>query len=197
MDSFQRFGDKFGKVKNFKSHSAFDNYKVKLEKLGFLKGGALTEKGEFASNIYSDEILLSELFATEFYKKLKGYQMLLLVACVCNEMRDRLEVYRKFKTKESEDLKKKIAEVQTLRADDRIHYIDDMTSLMYPIYQGSSVFEIMRNTSMIEGDLVRFLRQVMDRISQLKSATVDRALGDVLNDCQERILNALKDIDII
>ena len=51
--------------------------------MGYVKGNSLTEKGEFSANIYSDEIVLGEIFATDFYKSLNEYQMLMILACLC------------------------------------------------------------------------------------------------------------------
>src|SRR3989338_1122826 len=89
--SFQKYGKDFMRRENFVGHNAFDNYKKKLEKMGYISNSRLTEKGKFASKIYSDEITLGEIFATDFYKKLNEYQMLIIVACICYEARERTE----------------------------------------------------------------------------------------------------------
>ena len=76
--------------------------------MGYVEHGKLTEKGEFSANIYSDEILLGEIFATDFYKSLNEYQMLMIVACACYEGRERTEYHKLFHSKAIDDLKKMI-----------------------------------------------------------------------------------------
>lgn len=197
FDSFQRFGAKFGKVKNFKSHSAFDNYYSKLHNLGYLKEGKLTQKGEFSSKIYSDEILIGEMFGTDFYKDLNLYQIMLLFACICLEGRDKMQFHKKFRSKDVDDLYGKVRSVPYLRTDDRLKYALEVTSLIKPCYEGQTIFEMMYNTSMVEGDLVRFLRQIIDKMGQVREASYDRALQDTLREAQQRVQNSLQEIDIL
>ena len=62
---------------------------------------------------------------------------------------------------------------------------------------GSSIFEIMKNTSFLEGDMIRFFRQMIDRIGQIRNATTDDKLIDALKDCEDRIDGSMGGIDVI
>jgi len=55
----------------------------------------------------------------------------------------------------------------------------------------------MKNTSFLEGDIIRFFRQMMDRFSQIKKATNDMRLQQMVKSCQDLIINSLSDIDKI
>lgn len=76
-------------------------------------------------------------------------------------------------------------------------YMREITAIVYPCYYGSSIFEIMKNTSFLEGDMIRFFRQMVDRIGQIRNATTDAKLIDVLRDCEGRIDSSMGDIDVI
>ncbi|MEK7385655.1 MAG: DEAD/DEAH box helicase, partial [candidate division NC10 bacterium] len=73
FDAFQKHGKDLIQKKT-ENHYHFEKYCEKLTKLGYISERRLTEKGEFASQIYSDEILIGELFATDFHKQLNTYQ---------------------------------------------------------------------------------------------------------------------------
>jgi len=191
--SFQKYGKNFLKIENAVSHNAFYNHKKKLERMGYVKNGKLTEKGEFSSKIYSDEIVIGEMFATEFYKQLNEYQMLMAVACVCYEARERTEFYRKYPSAFSANLKKKIWNDIFLSREKKFREIEDLTSLVHPCYYGSSLFKIIENTNLLEGDLIRFFRQIIDKLGQIKSATEDRSLRDMLGNCQQLVNNFVND----
>jgi len=195
--SFQRYGKDFKKRENVVSHNAFYNHKKKLEKMGYVRNNRLTDKGEFSSNIYSDEILIGEIFATEFYKRLNEYQMLMIVACICYEGRERTEYHKRFHSGAIDDLKRKIWSDQFLNREKRFREMENLTSLVHPCYHGTSLFSILSNVSLLEGDVIRFFRQVMDKLGQIKSATNDNSLRDMLGNCQKLVNDCVKDFGIV
>ncbi|HLC62257.1 MAG TPA: DEAD/DEAH box helicase [Candidatus Nanoarchaeia archaeon] len=195
--SFQRYGKDFKKRENFVSHSAFHNHKKKLEKMGYVAGNSLTEKGEFSANIYSDEIVLGEIFGTDFYKTLNEYQMLMIVACICYEGRERTEYYKRFHSRAIDDLKRKIWSDHFLNREKKFREIDNLTSLVHPCYYGTDLFKILGHVSLLEGDVIRFFRQIMDKLGQIKSATQDKSLRDMLDNCQQLVNNCVKDFGIV
>ena len=181
--------------KNSKSEikHAFNNINKKLIKLGFVKEGKLTEKGEFSSGIYADEITIGEIFATDFYKDLMEYQLMMIIACLCYEPRERTEFYKTYPSKPSNDLKKKMYELK----EKRFNSLDSLTALIHPCYHGKDIFEIMKNTNFLEGDIIRFFRQMLDRFSQIRNATNDARLEQMARNCQDIIISSLSDIDKI
>jgi len=83
------------------------------------------------------------------------------------------------------------------RKEDRFNNLYPLTSLIHPCYHNKSIFDIMENTNLLEGDLIRFFRQILDRINQIKKATKDERLKQMLRSCQDLILNCLRDIDTV
>src|SRR3989338_777298 len=196
FDAFQKHGEEAAR-KLTENHYHFEQSKRKLEKLGYVANGQLTEKGEFAARIYSDEILIGELFATDFHTKLNSYQLLLLIAVVCYEARERTEFHQVFPTKESSELERHLRSHPYAGKDARFREIKAITALIHPCYHGKTLFELAKNTTLLEGDIIRFLRQIIDKTSQIRNATTDQHLQSKLHDCQQRVRNCLKDVDVI
>jgi superfamily II RNA helicase len=171
--------------------------KKKLAKMEYLKEGKLTFKGEFAARIYADEIIISEIFATDFWKELTEYQVFLLVGCLCYESRERTEFYQEYTSNETKQLKWKINAHDYLEKVKRFRAVDEITALIYPVYSGKSIFDSIKNTNLLEGDIIRFFRQILDRMNQIKDATNDIKLENKIGKCQFLINNALKGMDEI
>ena len=195
--SFQKYGKNFLKIENAVSHNAFYNHKKKLEKMGYLKNSKLTGKGEFSSKIYSDEILIGEIFATDFCKQLNEYQILMTMACICYEARERTEFYKNYPSRFAGELKKKIWANDFLSREKRFREIDSLSSLVHPCYYGSSLFKILENTNLLEGDVIRLFRQIIDRLGQVKSAMEDKRLRDMLGNCQQLVNNCVNDFGMV
>jgi superfamily II RNA helicase len=197
--TFQKYGQKYKNKKNVFYHR-FNNLKKQLIKLDYIDKNdtsLLTEKGNFSSYIYADEILFGEIFATDLYKKLNLYQILLLIACACYEGRERTEFYKRFLTDDVKTLKKILRTNQYLIKDKRFRNLTKLTALIYPIFEGKTIFDVLENISLLEGDVIRFFRQIQDRIGQIKMATKDEVLIRMLDQGQDIIAEALKDIEVL
>ena len=193
--SFQKYGSNFMNRENMVSHHAFDNIKKKLEAMGYIIGNTLTEKGIFASKIYSDEILIGEIFATSFYKKLDEYQMLLLAACICHEARERDKEYRHYPSKALTSLIALIRTNEYCTKEKRFKEAAKLTGFIHPLYHGQGFFKILEQTLIPEGDLIRFFRQIADKLFQIKNATNDSRLREMLLSCQKKIDECLAGFD--
>jgi superfamily II RNA helicase len=195
--SFQKYGYDLYNVKRNSMINTFNNQKKKLEKLDYLKESQLTEKGNFASKIYSDEILTTEIFGTEFYHNLNEFQVLMLIACICYEPRQKTEFYKTYRSKFLEELKRKIGQNMLINKDKRFKHIEDLTALVHPCYYGESIFQIVRNVNLLEGDVIRFFRQLLDRIGQVKAASMDYDLCQKMENCKRLVEASLKEVDVV
>ena len=195
--TFQKFGKGFSKIRRNMFSFSFEKTKKKLVNLGYVKDNKLTEKGIFSCEIYSDEILIGEIFATSFYLELNEYQMLMILACLCYESREKTEFYKPHPSKFVNDLKKRLKSDDYLSREPRFNNLDPLTALMHPCYDNKTIFDIMDNTNLLEGDLIRFFRQILDKINQIKQATQDQRLKQILKSCQGLIINCLRDIDTV
>ncbi len=197
FDSYQKYGAQFEGKKNIVSHHTFANIKKRLEKMGYVKDEKLTEKGEFSSKIYSDEILLGELFATDFYTARTPYQILLLMACICFEPRESIRFYRRYHNRFIRELLVLIRRHPLLSSDARFSFVKVMTAIIDPCVNKKSFFDILAATNMPEGDLLRLLRQIIDRLHQVKCATKDMTLVTMVENCQTIIADTMQKIDVL
>jgi len=196
FDAFQKYGKEAIRKKTV-NHYSFQKYLRQLEKLGYLKDGRLTERGEFASKIYADELIIGELFSTDFHKQLDSYQLLLLVAAICYEGRERTKFSKTYPSKQASHLERMLASHHYAGKDRRFRKLGNLTAIAQPCYDGKTIFDMVETTSLLEGDIIRLLRQMLDRIRQISSATTDNTLISKLHDCKNRIINCLKDVDVV
>ena len=122
---------------------------------------------------------------------------MLLIACICYESREKTEFYKTYHSEFLNILRKKIRLDSFISKDKKFDHIEQLTALIHPCYHNKTIFDIVKNTNLLEGDLIRFFRQMLDRISQVKQATNDMRLQQILKSCQEIILNCLRDIDAV
>jgi superfamily II RNA helicase len=178
--------------------SRFKSIKRRLLSMGYVtQDNKLTEKGEFASTIYADEILTGEIFATDFYKQLNEFQILLIIACLSYEAREKTKFYKDFGSDFLNSLVNRIHKDVFLKKSKQFKQLKNMTTFIHPIYHGKKVFDVMDMTNLPEGDIFRFYRQVLDRIGQIKNSTRDGRLKDILKSCKTVISDAMEDIDAI
>ncbi len=175
----------------------FKNQKAKLEKMGYVRGWGLTEKGEFSSRIYTKELLIGEIFATELYKNLDDYQLMLVLAAVVYEPRERTEFIKTFDKRPAREIKRLFARNEYVAKERCFRHMEELTALIFPCYQGKSIFDIIENTNLLEGDVIRFFRQILDIIGQIRSATFDEDLKAKLEKTQKTIIESLREIDVI
>lgn len=194
--TFQKYGKDYFKIKKNIFSYRFEKIKKKLIKLDYIKNNKLTEKGIFSSQIYVEGILTGEIFATDFYYHLNEYQILLILASICYEYREKNEFYKEYQSDFLNKLKKCIRENDYTNKETKFDHLNHLTALIDPCYHGKSLFDIMENTNLLEGDLIRFFRQILDRINQIKKATLDERLRHMLKSCKNIILNCLKEIEL-
>ena len=175
----------------------FEQSTKKLEKLGYITEGRLTEKGKFASKIYSDEILTGELFATNFHQQLNSYQIMLLVSAICYEARERTQFHKTYPSEAEHNLEKALRSHPYAGKDKRFAALRELTAMLHPCYEGMNIFDIVKNTSLLEGDIIRFFRQVLDRTRQIRLATDNNTLISKLHDCEQKVKKCLQDVDMV
>jgi superfamily II RNA helicase len=197
FDSYQKYGAKFNKTRNIKSHDAFDTLKKKLTQLEDLKNNNLTSKGIFTSKIYCEELLMGEIFFENFYETLNEYQLTLIMGCICYESREEIEFKKVYPDKKTSELKNKIINHEYLKRDNRFNQLIPMTALIYPCFNGGNIFTVIKNTALPEGDLLRFYRTLIDRISQVRQATNDYQLAKKLDNSMDAIRRGIELVDIL
>ncbi len=119
----------------------------------------------------------------------------MIIACLSYEPREKTELYKKYPSNFINELKRRLKTNEYILKEKKFHYIDDITALIDPCYHGKNIFDIMKNTNLLEGDLIRFFRQMLDRMGQITEATDDHILRNMLIGCKHLIKDCLKEID--
>ena len=147
------------------------NFKIKkLTKWGYIKDGKLTPKGLFARHIYSNEIVVSEIFATGLWKSLTPIQLSSLLAVLNYEPRRADTFLGKPDRKETAKI------IQVLKDNSLVMESLDKDALegIYPLVNSWSTnmpfMELLDQVNWQEGDVIMFFRQVVDAIRQVIKA---------------------------
>ena len=177
--------------------TSFNNKLRYLKKLGYISSdGFLTEKGIFAQNIYYEELLISELFSSDLYKKLSDTELLQIIAGIIYEQRkndhfsfQNIEERYKIllnKIKINSFVFNKINKLSLKR----------MMGIVGYWSEGSDFNYLLNLTKIGEGDIIRLFRRIIDMIGQIIRATDDIELKDRLMRCQEKIDRGLVAIEL-
>jgi len=170
----------------------FNNMVKRFIRYGYVNEDyTLTEKGKFATQIYSNELLFTELFSGNLYKMLSDTELTLLVAAIIYEHRRSDEFYE---TKKNKTISKAVSKLFKLVSKDN-NIIDTklnklaMRDLWYVVKhwsEGGSFEELMEMSNYQEGDYIRMFRQIVDHMNQLRKARkndidFDQKICDCMN----------------
>jgi superfamily II RNA helicase len=157
----------------------------------------LNEKGRFAKNIYFEELLISELFATPLYKEMTDTELLQVITGIVYERRPNdhfsfhgiSRSYQRLISKARKNLHffNKLNKLSLKR----------MMALVDVWSSGGDFQDILTLTTYREGDVVRLFRRVIDMLQQIRRATDDEVLIKRLLECQERIDRDLVAVDFV
>jgi superfamily II RNA helicase len=159
--------------------ASFEKRKNKLYSSGYIYNGEtgpeLTDKGLFAMKIYTEELLVTELFCSLVTKSFTEEEILLLVGRISYEEKKNTS----FSTKKkhiSQNLLKKLSENKELYNYFRKNPTFLLETFLTEWYGGCDFIDLLKLTNMPEGDIVRFIRQVIDLLQQVQHATSDEEL---------------------
>ncbi len=166
--------------------NSFSNKKKKLKKENYIiethDGEELTDKGLFGMKIYTEELLVSEIFCSK--REYTPEEILLLVGGIVYE--DKKNV--KFKINQrhiSDNVMNKLN--QTTKGYFRNKPLFVLESFLISWYKGCEFSELLDLTTMPEGDIVRFIRQILDLLQQIWRASNDEDLKHKLDFIKEKI----------
>lgn len=196
--SYQKFGKDYDKVPTKVLLARYNSIVRKLKKYGFITGdNKLTEKGLFSSKIYADEFTLGEIFATGLAKKLDEYQILLALGAIVYEHREMNQFKREYKNDQYQKLWRTLSRNEYLRRENKFQHLSKITTFIYPAYYGKSFFDVLDLTNLLEGDVIRYYAQVLDRIGQIRKAATDSELLAKLENCKGIIEKVLEGIWLV
>lgn len=162
--------------------SSFKNMMRKLRRLGYItKNNILTARGRFASKIYADELLLTELLFSGAFSNLRETDINVLLGSIVYESRrqDRFDKNPKFRPLKLETKNRII--VKRIRP----KIMEKLDGIIRSWSNGCEFPHLMKKCNLQEGDLIRLFRQIIDRLQQIKKA--ESQLTDKLTRCIKRI----------
>ncbi len=195
--SYQKFGERYKDIPTNVLLARYNNIVQQLRKYNYVEGSHLTWKGFFSSRIYADEITTGEVFATEVVEELDEYQIMLIIACLIYEPREMDEFRQQFRNEQLRLLKSLLHRNDYLARENKFLELENMTALIHPIYSGKSFFDVLQAINLLEGDLIRFYSQVLDRLGQIRKATNDEHLQYKIENCRKMVEKALEGIYVV
>ena len=158
--------------------STYNHMIERLKKLGYISNDdKVTEKGRFATHIYSNELLITEIFCSSLYQKLTDTELTVLVASIVYEekLQDKFKIGDK-KTffniidtlEQNEFISKKLNQKS----------VSKMNLIVSSWIEGVQFPDLMEMCNLDEGDIIRLFRQIIDLFRQIIRATTDRQLID-------------------
>ena len=147
-----------------------NNYQVELEKNYYL-----TDKGRFAKHLYSNEIILTELFHSKKLDRLTNIELLTILAAIVYEAKrmdyfmikgSEKTYFKLTKFLEKEKLENEVNKISLKRM---INFVKSWAS-------GDSFKQLMTYSNLAEGDLIRFFRRLIDTLIQIEHATSNEEL---------------------
>jgi superfamily II RNA helicase len=185
-----------GKVLNTIMHR-YENLVKSLKKMGYIDNdGKLTTLGLFTTHVFSEEIEISQLFAGPVDFGLEEYTILVALAALTYEERREVEFYNKRVDKNVRQLERMIGSHPYLKKGAWLKNLDKMTSIINVVYEGKGFLELMKATNMLEGDIIRLLMRVLDKLEQVDRATDNHDLRHKVRNCKDLIRNCLKGIHL-
>lgn len=167
-----------------------------LEDLDYIKDGKLLPRGEFAAQIYTQELLVTELYFNGIFHELDRDQLNALIVAIDYEPR-KGEFYPKnlpFDVKPVKTIIRNL--IYRYGVDERdARFHPSISNLAYLWSKGISFPDLLKEAGSIqEGDIVQAFRRGIDIMRQIKTACAgqDQILSAKLKDCMD-----LMDRDLI
>jgi superfamily II RNA helicase len=165
-----------------------------LTKLGYIKDGKLTKIGRFTTNIFGNELEVSQLFFSNL--KLDEYSILLLLTALEYEGKRDTKFFKTYENKVSRGLFHKMRNNPTLRKGTWYENLDKMTAIIHPLYEQKKFIEILQNSNLLEGDLIRIFMRIMDKLEQIGKALGECPEREMINNCKDILRNSLEGIHL-
>jgi len=166
-------------------------YKV-LNKMNYIKDRKLTDLGIFTTKIYANELQISQIMMN--FIDLDEYQQLLIIGAVAFEEKKELTFNETYESNKTSKLVYNLRNHEFLKRSKWIKNLEKLTGVVYPLFQQKKFIEILQNSDMQEGDLMRLLLQMMDRLEQIDRALLDDKKRHVVRNCKYLIRDCLEGI---
>ncbi|HEX3032631.1 MAG TPA: hypothetical protein VHS59_10380, partial [Bacillota bacterium] len=162
-----------------------------LAELGFVDAEGLSARGRFASKVYVQELLVTELYFEGVFHEFDLDQINAMVACIGYEGRKN-DWFRKGKVFDLDRIYTIIAhlnrmEHEMLRTNTML-FQPEVALLAYQWSAGEEFANLRQYCNLQDGDIVSVMRRTIDLLRQIRSAAgEDKAIFGKLSDCIRRL----------
>ncbi len=168
------------------------NHKLKiLKSMGYVTGESygetLTEKGLFATKIYSNELLITEIFYSELYKELSEAELNIVVAAVIYEPRGKDYFTLKGIERTYDKIMRTLSSRNYIMKNINKLHVKRMCRVIGDFSNGCDFKDLIDLSNLDEGDLIRLIRRIIDMLRQIKHASTDYELMDKIHFCHEKL----------
>jgi superfamily II RNA helicase len=161
-----------------------------LEDLDYIKDGILLPRGEFAAQIYTQELLITELYFNGLFHEIDPDQLNALIVAIDYEPR-KGEYYPRQLPYEQKPVKAIIRNlVYRYGVDERdAVFHPSLSNFAYRWSQGCTFSELIKDSTIQEGDIVQAFRRGIDILRQIKAACAgqDPIFAAKIRDCMDRM----------
>ncbi len=167
--------------------NSFNKKKKKLVREGYItEDDDLTEKGLFTSRIYTEELLVTEIFCTGITKELNEIDILVVAGRIVLE--EKRNTKFKVSTKAHSNKVFKLArQNKTLNRYFQENPLFVVETFLKEWHDGCEFADLLEYSTLSEGDIVRYIRQILDLLEQVKHATLDGELKEKIRRVEEKI----------
>lgn len=171
--------------------STFNHMVDRLKRMGYISNDyKVTEKGRFATHIYSNEMLVSEIFSSDLYKEFDEVELNVILASIMYEER-RMDKFKLGDKRTYFHIVDVISKNKYAGSKLNFRNVSRLNKIVALWIEGVSFSELLNYTNLDEGDLIRLFRQVIDLCHQIIRATSDHNLADKIENC---ILKLQRDV---
>lgn len=170
-----------------------------LEEMDYLKAGELLPRGEFASQIYAQELLITEFYFTGLFHEWDEDQINAVIVAVDYEPR-KGELIPKALPYDLKPVKKIIRDlIYRHGVDERqVLFFPSLSPLAYRWSQGWDFLELLKYTDLQEGDIVSAFRRGIDLLRQIRTACAkeDQYLAGKIKNCLDKMDRDLVQVNL-
>lgn len=165
-----------------------DYYRKKenLTSLGYLRERELLVRGQCASKIYVQELLVTELMFNDIFPQLDDDQLNALLACVDFEAR-KSDYFSRVQVLDLAPVWEIIKDLERVCGEGTCRFDHRVAPLAHAWSQGTSFEEVQKLCNLDEGDIISIFRRTIDLLRQMREATTDPNLRTRLKDCLEKL----------
>lgn len=166
----------------------FNNMVKKLIKFGYVTNDEkLTEKGLFATKIYSNELLISELFSGKMHEHFSEEEICVIIGAIVYEYRRGDEFMLPRKNYNVNELLRKAGVNHIVKKDLNKLAVRDLWQVISSWVNGCKFEDLMEMSNYQEGDYIRLFRQIVDCMRQIRKATQDIDLEQKIVNCMNKV----------